>query len=124
MRPRLRKGYDPISELVLAFSVKARLRNYYNAPETMRGAPLLIATIGLAITAASAIITSAEDASMVQLPVEGQIPSLARQIADGYGAVSRQRTYQLIRQLKPIVDRQVKIEFFEAPVEAFDFTFG
>jgi thiol-disulfide isomerase/thioredoxin len=44
--------------------------------------------------------------------------------ADGYGTVSRQRTYQLIRQLKPIVDRQFQIEFFEAGVEAFDFTFG
>jgi thiol-disulfide isomerase/thioredoxin len=44
--------------------------------------------------------------------------------AGGYGSGSRQRTYQLIRQSKPIVDRQFQIEFFDAGVEAFDFTFG
>lgn len=44
--------------------------------------------------------------------------------ADGYGNVSRQDTYQLIRQHKPINDKQFEIEFFDAGVEAFDFTFG
>jgi hypothetical protein len=44
--------------------------------------------------------------------------------AEGYGAVSRQNTYQLIRQHKPFGDRQFEIEFFGAGVEAFDFTFG
>lgn len=44
--------------------------------------------------------------------------------ANGYGTVSEQRTYQLIRQPKPIADRQFAIEFLDAGVEAFDFTFG
>lgn len=44
--------------------------------------------------------------------------------ASGYGSVSEQRTYQLIRQAKPIVDRQFEIEFLKPGVEAFDFTFG
>jgi thiol-disulfide isomerase/thioredoxin len=44
--------------------------------------------------------------------------------ANGYGNVSRQGTYQLIRQRKPIVDRQIEIEFIAPGVEAFDFTFG
>jgi thiol-disulfide isomerase/thioredoxin len=44
--------------------------------------------------------------------------------AEGYGVVSRQNTYQLIRQRKPIVDRQFEIEFFNNGVQAFDFTFG
>lgn len=44
--------------------------------------------------------------------------------AQGYGTVSRQNTYQLVRQRKPIVDRQVEIEFQDTGVEAFDFTFG
>jgi thiol-disulfide isomerase/thioredoxin len=44
--------------------------------------------------------------------------------ANGYGAVSRQTTYQLIRQPKPIKDRLFEIEFLDAGVEAFDFTFG
>jgi thiol-disulfide isomerase/thioredoxin len=42
----------------------------------------------------------------------------------GYGTVSEQRTYQLIRQAKPIVDRRFEIEFLDSGVEAFDFTFG
>src|SRR5215471_15414402 len=42
----------------------------------------------------------------------------------GNGTVSEQRTYQLIRQPKPIADRQFEIEFLDAGVEAFDFTFG
>jgi hypothetical protein len=44
--------------------------------------------------------------------------------ARGYGTVSEQRTYQLIRQAKPIVDRRFEIEFLDSGVEAFDFTFG
>jgi thiol-disulfide isomerase/thioredoxin len=44
--------------------------------------------------------------------------------AGGYGEVNRQDTYQLIRQGKPIVDRLFEIEFLDAGVEAFDFTFG
>ena len=44
--------------------------------------------------------------------------------ANGYGTVSRQDTYQLIRQRKPIVDRLFEIEFLEPGVEALDFTFG
>jgi len=42
----------------------------------------------------------------------------------GYGTVDRQRTYQLIRQPKPIADRQFEIEFLGPGVEIFDFTFG
>jgi Thioredoxin like C-terminal domain len=42
----------------------------------------------------------------------------------GYGTVTGQRLYQLIRQSKPIVDRQFEIEFLAPGVEAFAFTFG
>jgi hypothetical protein len=42
----------------------------------------------------------------------------------GYGTVTEQRLYQLIRQPKPIVDRQFEIEFLGSGVEAFAFTFG
>ncbi|HET8850908.1 MAG TPA: thioredoxin family protein [Ktedonobacteraceae bacterium] len=42
----------------------------------------------------------------------------------GNGTVSDQRLYQLIRQPKPIADRQFEIEFLDAGVEAFAFTFG
>jgi thiol-disulfide isomerase/thioredoxin len=42
----------------------------------------------------------------------------------GNGTVSDQRLYQLIRQPKPIVDRQFEIEFLDTGVEACAFTFG
>ena len=42
----------------------------------------------------------------------------------GYGTVTEQRLYQLVRQPKPIVDRLFEIEFLDPGVEAFVFTFG
>lgn len=44
--------------------------------------------------------------------------------ANGYGTVSGQRTFQLIRQAKPILDRRFEIQFLEPGVETYDFTFG
>lgn len=42
----------------------------------------------------------------------------------GNGKVTEQRLYQLIRQQSPVRDRQFEIEFLNAGVEAFAFTFG
>jgi hypothetical protein len=42
----------------------------------------------------------------------------------GNGAAGEQRLYQLIRQAKPIADRQFEIQFLDSGAEAFDFTFG
>lgn len=42
----------------------------------------------------------------------------------GAGSVVEPRLYQLVRQPGPIVDRQFDIEFLDAGVEAFAFTFG
>ena len=42
----------------------------------------------------------------------------------GNGTVSEQRLYQLIRQPGHIADRLFEIEFLDAGVEAFVFTFG
>jgi thiol-disulfide isomerase/thioredoxin len=42
----------------------------------------------------------------------------------GNGTVTEQRLYQLIRQPKPIADRQFEIEFLDAGVQAYAFTFG
>jgi thiol-disulfide isomerase/thioredoxin len=44
--------------------------------------------------------------------------------SDGSGRVNDQRTYQLIRQSGPIAERRFEIEFLDAGVEAFCFTFG
>ena len=44
--------------------------------------------------------------------------------ADAGGTVRDQRTYQLVRQSGAISDRLVHIEFLDAGVEAYCFTFG
>ena len=59
--------------------------------------------------------------------VNGQAPGAAHGLDiddEGNGAVSEQRLYQLIRQPQPIVDRLFAIEFLDAGVEAYAFTFG
>jgi len=59
--------------------------------------------------------------------LDGRAPGVAHGLdvdADGYGTVAQPRMYQLIRQPKPIEDRQFEIEFLGAGVEAYDFTFG
>jgi hypothetical protein len=42
----------------------------------------------------------------------------------GNGTVTQQRLYQLIRQMKPITDRQFAFEILNPDVEAFAFKFG
>jgi len=59
--------------------------------------------------------------------IDGQPPGAAHGIdvdEQGYGAVTEQRLYQLIRQPGPIADREFQIEFLNPGVEAFAFTFG
>jgi thiol-disulfide isomerase/thioredoxin len=59
--------------------------------------------------------------------IDGQPPGAAHGTdvdEQGYGTVTEQRLYQLIRQPKPIADRQFEIEFLGPGVEAFAFTFG
>jgi len=43
---------------------------------------------------------------------------------DGSGVVNEQRTYQLIRQAGAIGDHIFEVEFSDAGVEAYCFTFG
>ena len=43
---------------------------------------------------------------------------------EGNGTVKEQRLFQLIRQSRPIGDRQFEIEFLDSGIEAFAFTFG
>jgi thiol-disulfide isomerase/thioredoxin len=59
--------------------------------------------------------------------IDGKSPGTAHGIdvdAQGNGTVAEQRLYQLIRQPKPIVDRQFEIEFLSSGAEVFAFTFG
>jgi len=59
--------------------------------------------------------------------VDGQAPGAAHGIdvdEQGNGTLVQQRLYQLIRQPKPITDRQLEIEFLDPDVEVLAFTFG
>ncbi len=59
--------------------------------------------------------------------IDGKPPGAAHGIdvdARGNGTLAEPRLYQLIRQPKPITDRQFEIEFVSPGVEAFAFTFG
>jgi thiol-disulfide isomerase/thioredoxin len=62
-----------------------------------------------------------------RLLIDGQPPGAGHGIdvdKQGNGTVTEQRLYQLIRQPKPIAARQFEIEFLDAGVEVFAFTFG
>ena len=59
--------------------------------------------------------------------IDGQPPGAAHgtDVDDqGNGTVVEQRLYQLVRQSKPIADRQFEIEFLDPGVAAHAFTFG
>jgi hypothetical protein len=62
-----------------------------------------------------------------RVTLDGQGPAAARGLdvaADGRGVVAEPRLYQLVRQPGPIGDRTFEIEFLDAGVETFVFTFG
>lgn len=62
-----------------------------------------------------------------RIKLDGQAATRARGTdvdALGEGTVAEPRMYHLIRQEKPVVDRQFEIEFLDAGVEAYSFTFG
>jgi thiol-disulfide isomerase/thioredoxin len=62
-----------------------------------------------------------------RVSIDGQSPGADRGVdldEGGSGRVIQQRLYQLIRQQSPIRDRVFEIEFLDAGVEAFAFTFG
>ena len=62
-----------------------------------------------------------------RMTIDGQAPGAAHGLdvdEGGNGTVRDQRLYQLVRQSKPIVERTFAIEFVDAGVDAFAFTFG
>jgi thiol-disulfide isomerase/thioredoxin len=62
-----------------------------------------------------------------RVTIDGQPPASAHGFdvdENGDGTAVEQRLYQLIRQPKPIAERTFVIEFVDAGVEAFAFTFG
>jgi thiol-disulfide isomerase/thioredoxin len=75
------------------------------------------------------VLGPARDGKPVRFRVtlDGRPPSVdcgADCAPNGYGVVREPRLYQLIRQKAPVVDRTFEIEFLDAGVQAYDFTFG
>jgi thiol-disulfide isomerase/thioredoxin len=63
----------------------------------------------------------------IRVLIDGKPPGAAHGIDvddQGYGTVTEQRLYQLIRQPAPISDRELQIEFLDPGVAVFAFTFG
>jgi thiol-disulfide isomerase/thioredoxin len=59
--------------------------------------------------------------------IDGQPPQADHGLdvdAQGFGSVTDQRLYQLIRQQTPVADRELQVEFLDPGVEVFAFTFG
>ena len=68
-----------------------------------------------------------DSAVRFRVSLDGQAPGPAHGLdidEHGNGTLSQQRLYQLVRQRTPIVDRTFAIDFLDAGVEAFSFTFG
>jgi thiol-disulfide isomerase/thioredoxin len=62
-----------------------------------------------------------------QVRIDGQPPGAAHGLEvddEGNGTVSEQRLYQLIRQPGPIGEQTFEIEYLDAGVQAYVFTFG
>jgi cytochrome c biogenesis protein CcdA/thiol-disulfide isomerase/thioredoxin len=62
-----------------------------------------------------------------RVTLDGKAPSADHGVdtdADGYGTVTEDRLYQLIRQHGGIQDRTFRIEFLTPGVQAYSFTFG
>jgi hypothetical protein len=98
-----------------------------------------VATVAERPGAAIASVFHARDLHLVMRPaashasvpfrvrLDGQSPGSAHGLdidESGRGTLSDQRLYQLIRQPGPIQDRRFEIEFLDAGVEAYVFTFG
>jgi thiol-disulfide isomerase/thioredoxin len=63
----------------------------------------------------------------IRVRIDGQAPGESHGLdvdESGSGTVTQQRLHQLIRQRRPIAERVFEIEFLEAGVEAYCFTFG
>jgi cytochrome c biogenesis protein CcdA/thiol-disulfide isomerase/thioredoxin len=62
-----------------------------------------------------------------RVTIDGQAPGANHGVdtdADGYGVVTGNRLYQLVRQQGGILDRTFRIEFLVPGVRAYSFTFG
>jgi len=141
-------GYDRTENFASPGGSKADRRHIYALPPRLALNQWALAgewtmgsqaTVGNSLTGRIVYRFHARDVHLVMGPprpgaavrfrvtLDGQPPGSAHGSdvdRTGNGSVVEQRLYQLIRQPKPIVDRQFEIEFLDAGVETFAFTFG
>ena len=89
--------------------------------------PLTIHNVTVQASTSTLTITGVGFGNEPVVTVDGQPVTVAHGSdvdAQGNGVAKEQRVYQLVRQPMPIVDRVFQIEFLDAGVEAFAFTFG
>lgn len=75
------------------------------------------------------VLGTAEDGKPIRfiVTIDGKPPGDAHGLdidAAGYGTVTDQRLYQLIRQTGPVIEHTFEIRFLDPGVQAFAFTFG
>jgi thiol-disulfide isomerase/thioredoxin len=141
-------GYGRTENFVSASGTAVDERHVYTAPERLRlnqwalSGDWTVSQGAVALNRPNGRIVycfHARDLNLVMGPaargtpvrfrvlIDGRAPDASRGVdvdEQGNGVVAEQRMYQLIRQPKAIVDRQFEIEFLDAGVEAFSFTFG
>ena len=141
-------GFERTENFASPGGAKLDKRHLYAAPERLRLNHLALSgewTVGREATALNtangriAYRFHARDLNLVMGPatrgtsvrfrvfLDGLPPVEAHGVdvdEQGHGTVSDQRMYQLIRQPGNITDRLFEIEFLDAGVEAFVFTFG
>jgi thiol-disulfide isomerase/thioredoxin len=146
--PEIYLGYERTENFASAGGLLADKRRVYAAPARLRLNQWALSgdwTIGKQpavlneVSGGIACRFHARDVHLVMRPkvrgtpvqfrvlIDGKPPGAAHGVdvdAHGNGTVAEQRLYQLIRQPKPIADRQFAIEFLDSGVEAFAFTFG
>jgi thiol-disulfide isomerase/thioredoxin len=141
-------GYERTENFASPGGARPDKRHDYAAPARLRlnhwalSGNWMIGREGIVLNPATGRITyqfHARDLHLVMGPavrgssvrfrvlIDGEPPGAAHGVdvdEEGNGTVTEPRMYQLIRQKKPIVDRQFEIQFLNSGIEVFSFTFG
>ena len=146
--PETYLGYDRAVGFASSGGIAADVGQRYSAPDALRrnewalAGDWRIGSVPALLTEAGGVIVfefHARDVHLVMGPplgrppvrfrvhLDGRPPGAARGVdvdEDGNGTADYQRMYQLVRQPGAVDDRRFEIEFLDAGVEAFVFTFG
>ena len=141
-------GYDKASNFASSGGIREDARSLYRAPSALALNHWSLSgdwTVGgefATLNAASGTVSHrfhARDLHLVlgpsvqgqpvrfRITIDGKPPGADHGTdvdADGFGSVRDERLYQLVRQAGPVTERTFEIEFLDAGVHAYAFTFG